>query len=143
MSQRNMFPGSVTFHSIEQQLNRFLLRRIFCNMSAVRKRLVENEIADITLFRGIMNTAVNLLQKLNISSPNDYSLSLDTFLLLTIFFSRQILTREFSRFYNAQVSVKNLICSKTSKKKLEIKYYHRSIKKTSQFYYKKQRLRRD
>ena len=99
----------VTFHSIEQQLNRFLLRRIFSNMSAVRKRLVENEIADITLFRGIMNTAVNLLQKLNISSPNDYSLNLDTFSLLTIFFSRQILTREFSRFYNVQVSVKNLI----------------------------------
>ena len=103
------FQVKVTFHSIEQQLNRFLLRRFFSNMSAVRKRLVENEIADITLFRGIMNTAVNLLQKLNISSPNDYSLNLDTFSLLTIFFSRQILTREFSRFYNVQVSVKNLI----------------------------------
>ena len=103
------FQVKVTFHSIEQQLNRFLLRRFFSNMSAVRKRLVENEIADITLFRGIMNTAVNLLQKLNISSPNDYSLNLDTFSLLIIFFSRQILTREFSRFYNVQVSVKNLI----------------------------------
>ena len=87
-------------------------------MSAVRKRLVENEIADITLFRGIMNTAVNLLQKLNISSPNDYSLNLDTFSLLTIFFSRQILTREFSRFYNVQVSVKNLIFSKATESTL-------------------------
>ena len=112
------FQVKVTFHSIEQQLNRFLLRRFFSNMSAVRKRLVENEIADITLFRGIMNTAVNLLQKLNISSPNDYSLNLDTFSLLTIFFSRQILTREFSRFYNVQVSVKNLIFSKATESTL-------------------------
>ena len=57
-------------------------------MSAVRERLVENEITDVTLFCDIMNAGFNLVQNLNISSLNDSSPSLDTFSLLIILFCK-------------------------------------------------------
>ena len=41
---------------------------------------------NVTLFCGIMNKVFDLFQKLNISSSNDSSLSLDAFSHLTILF---------------------------------------------------------
>ena len=57
-------------------------------MSAVSQRLVKNGIMDATLFRDIVNTTFDFLEKLNISNSNDSSLTLDTFSLVTISFCR-------------------------------------------------------
>ena len=49
------------------------------NSSQKRKQTNLLITANVTLLRGIMNTVFDLLQKLNISSSNGSSLSLDAF----------------------------------------------------------------
>ena len=67
-----------------------LLQQIVVLLTSVKK-----ESKQFTNKYGRMNTFFDLLQKLNISSSNESSLSLDTFLLLKILFCKVAFSTRF------------------------------------------------
>ena len=114
------FQVRCTFHFVELQLKKFLHTAIFYNMSAVRPGLVKNEITNVTRFCSFVNTVLDLLQKLNISSTNDFFPLAWTIPFFYWFYSvryrfLQGSTRDFSRFFIILVSGKNIIFFKDNK----------------------------
>ena len=91
-----------------------------CYVNSSQKRKQTNLLisTDMTLFcqlylcSYILNTAFDLLQKLNISGSNDSSLNLDIFSLLTILFCKISFSTRFSSFLYCTITVKKLIIFK-------------------------------
>ena len=66
------------------------------NSSQKRKQTNLLITTNVTVIRNIKNTVFDLLQKLNISSSNDSSLSLDTFSFLEILFCKKSFSARFN-----------------------------------------------